>query len=171
MSSLGGLLSGAPLPLEDPIAQAKRPQFGKGSDPQEGHITRSWLDWFTSLTNSVSAASTRIAAVELPAQVGDIGLTDISNGDLAHGVYRLSSYTSITTAGAAGLLQTIFNWTEAGLARAFTTTGLDTTDTTKSESATKLILVDGASPVRYSTTGATAGLAYTLVVTLESMQA
>lgn len=167
--SLGGILANAPLPLEDPIAQPKRAQYGKGEDPQEGHVTRSWLDWFTSLTNSVTASSTRIASVVLTDQSGNIGATDISNGALAAGLYRFSFYASITAAGGAGQTVTpTLDWTEAGLARAYTGSALDATDTSKSDSAIRLIRIDGASPVRYSVVRT--GGRYTFAVILETIQ-
>lgn len=165
---LGGLLGNAPIPLEDPIAQPKRASFGKNPDPSEGRCTRSWIDWFTSLTNTVSASSTRVASVDIQDSVS-LGATDITDGNIAAGVYRFSYYSSITVAGGTpGALTVTLDWTEEGLARSFTGTGIaDVTDTSLSESNTQLIKVDGASPVRYSLTVPLLGPTYTLVVQLE----
>jgi hypothetical protein len=159
MSSVpGGILANAPMPLSDPVVNLKT-----------GRLWPSWLDWFTSLTNSVTASSQRIASVALPNQGLNIAATDITNGDIAAGLYRFSYSAAITAVLGPGTLTTTLDWTYDGVARSFTGTGINAAVPSGAESAVLLIRSDGASPIRYSTVY-TGGGTYNLDVTLETVQ-
>lgn len=168
MTVVAGLLANAPLPTDDPFVIITKRE-GEDANPNEGRLTRPAIDYLTALVSSVSSTASRISSIELSAQSGDIAATDISSGDLAAGMYRLWYYLSITAAGALGTLTLTLDWTEDGIARTFTSTALDETNTSKHTEGALLIRIDGASPVRYATAGATFGVGYTLTVQLESV--
>jgi hypothetical protein len=175
-----GFLANAPPPVDDPIAQVKREEFKarKGvperPDPQEGRITRTWLDFFVSLIGIVERASVRRASASVSAEDASIGATDITDGTLPGGLYRFSYYVSIVTAGVTTDLTVTLDWTDGGNAKAYSgATIVDGVDT-DSQSAVLLIRSDSGAPVRYSTTYNSGGppfLEYDLAVVLEQVEA
>jgi hypothetical protein len=177
-----GFLANAPPPVDDPIAQPKRPEFraSKGSperpDPQEGRITRTWLDFFVSLIGVVERASVRRFSASASDESASIGATDITDGTLPAGVYRFSYYASIVVAsGGTSSLAVTLDWTDDGNSKAYTGAAITSNVVTASQSGVLLIRSDGGAPVRYSTTYATGGAApameYDLVVVLEQVDA
>lgn len=165
------VLNDTPIPVDDPIAQPKRPQFKDRPDPFEGHITRPWVDYFTSQGTATTQSPSRIASAAASSQTGSIGAVDISDGLLAAGLYRFTYYASITrAAGVSSSLAVTLDWTDGGNAKAFTGAAITANAVTASQSGSQLIRIDAASPVRYSTTYASVGaptMAYALDVILE----
>jgi hypothetical protein len=178
-----GFLANAPPPVDDPIAQVKREEFKarKGvperPDPQEGRITRTWLDFFVSLIGIVERASVRRFSASADAEEASIGATDITDGTLPGGLYRFSYYASITqAAGTSSSLEVTLDWTDEGNAKAYTGAAITSNVVTASQSAVLLIRSDSGAPVRYSTTYASTGglgvdMAYDLSVVLEQVEA
>jgi hypothetical protein len=173
-----GFLANAPPPVDDPIAQVKREEFKarKGvperPDPQEGRITRTWLDFFVSLIGIVERASVRRFSASVSDDGSTIGPTDISDGTLPGGLYRFSYYASITAAsGGPSTLTVTLDWTDRGNAKAYSGAAITSNVVTASQSAVLLIHIDSGSPVRYSTAWAGAGMTYDLFVVLEQVEA
>lgn len=172
---MGGILFQVPIPADDPIAQPRRPETPKGQkDSQEGKITRPWTDYFTSLGGQVQQATRAVDTVSLPTQTATIGPTDISDGNLAGGVYSFGYFLAITNAGGAGgTVSVTLDWTYDGTARSWTGAVLNSDVAAEWDSENKLIRIDSGSPVRYSTTVvAGAPLAeYSIDVVLSQVQA
>ncbi len=162
-----------PMPAQDPIANPRREQYKDRKDPHEGLVTQSWLEWLTDLNATIVSAPSTMEVVSLTAQVATIGATDIAGSLQTGGIYRLSYYTRITTAGGVSSSLTIgLDWTDAGQAVTFTGAAMVANTVTTYQSGTQLIVVDSLSPIRYSTTYASVGvpaMAYKLSVILEKI--
>jgi len=169
------VLNQVPIPLSDPIARPKRAQYGKGVDPQEGHLTDAWTAWFTQLTQTTEGSPQRVASVTLTAQAASIGATDMSTGALSAGLYRISYYARITQAATTSSSLTVtLDWTDGGVSPSFSGAAMTANTVTTFQSETKIIKVDALSPIRYSTTYASVGatpMQYALRVVLEELEA
>ena len=170
-------LANAPIPVRDPISVAKRTQrySYEQSDPLEGHLTNSWIEWFTRLNLQVNSNPTRLNEVNLTAQSATIAATDFSGGSLNEGLYRLSYYTRITTAaGTSSSLTITLSWTESGVALSSAGAAITGNTTSTTQSGTILVFVDAASPVRYATTYVSVGapaMVYRASFVIEQVQA
>lgn len=168
------LLSSAPPPIGDPIAQKRRQGFPPNGDPLEGTMTQPWRDYFSRLTDVVSQGPSRVFSATLPTQSASIGATDVTNGLAPAGLYRMSYYVRVTSpAAVTSSIQVTFDWTDLGTALSvpFTISSGNTIDT--QDSGTWMFRSDSLSPIRYSTTYASnpAGdMEYDLLVILEAMQ-
>lgn len=161
-----------PIPIGDAIAT---PPVNKRGDrePRAGQVTQPWVDWFTSIGDQVSAAPEEASTVRLASQSASIGATDMSDGNLPAGLYRFSWYARITqAAGVSSSLTVTVDWTDGGVACAFSGAAMVGNVVTEIQSETKMIEIDNATPVRYSTVYASAGapvMLYKLVILLESL--
>lgn len=173
---MGGTLAIVPIPIDDPIAKPHRPEFGKGPDPQEGHVTRPWTDYFTSSGQSMQAATQRVGVpAALTAQAANIGATDFGGGDLTTGLYVINWYSRITTvAGVSSSLTVTFDWQDGGVAVSFTPAAITGNTTNSFGSYALPIHIDSASPVRFSTVYASnpAGqMQYSIFIALQRIDA
>ena len=112
-------------------------------------------------------------SVSLP-RSGIIPATDITDGGLDGGLYRVSYYARITSPRHGhSSLQVSFDWIDGGVVQTFGGGAIMGNLTTNYQSETRLIHVDPLSPVRYSTAyvsiGATS-MQYALYFTLEKVQ-
>lgn len=153
----------APAPVHDPIAD------------RAGRITKAWIDWFSQLTLDVDAAPARVKTVTLTGQGASIGTTSIPAGSLAAGLYRVSWRARITQAATVSSSLTVtVGHTESSLSLTQSGAAMTGNTTTTVQSGDVLVRIDGASPVTYSTTYASAGataMQYRLDVVLESVEA
>ena len=169
------VLSNAPIPLQDPIARARRAGFGDKPDPQEGVITDPWADWLTRLAGTVNIAPSRLGSVAVGGQTASISATDFSGGSLNAGLYRVSYYAQITqAAGVSSSLTITLTWTAVGVSQseAFAAITGNTTSTHSAAPNDFFFYADG-SPVKYATTYASVGapvMSYLLYLSLESVQ-
>lgn len=169
------ILNDAPIPLYDPIARVKRKEFGKREDPLEGHLTRPWVDYFNQLIQTVERSPSRLNVVEVTAQAAAIGATDMAGGSLSAGLYRVSWRARITQAATTSSSLTVtVDYVDAGLALTFAGAAMTGNAVTTWQSESKLIRIDNASPVRYSTAYASVGatsMQYELRLVLEEVKA
>jgi hypothetical protein len=171
------LLNNAPFPIGEPIAQKRRKGFKEGEDPLEGLMPEAWVDSFSGLQGLLEKFPGRVGvSVALTAQAASIAATDISDGNLSTGLYRISYYTRVTqVASVSSSLEVTLDWQDGGVTVAFTGAAITGNLTTSFQSySLPLIFVDAASPVRYSTTYSSAGLSamnYSLYVVLEEVLA
>lgn len=129
------------------------PRPGQKSTGNEGHATKSWIDWLTSLTGSVQASASRVATISYTDQSGSIGATDISNGTLPEGLYLFMYSVRITAVNPSPSdIVVVLDWNDAGAAVSFTSATLSSTSVTVAMSDVELIHISGGTPVRYSTT-------------------
>lgn len=167
----------APFPISDPIARPPRERYRKlkEQDPLEGRLTESWELAFTQLTNQVSQTPSRISAIVLLDQSAALLPTDISNGTLTSGLYRVSWYTRVTLPASTSSSLTIsLGWTEDGVSLTFSGAALVGNLNTTMESQTQLIQVDQVTPVTIATAYASVGgvaMKYELRITLEKVAA
>jgi hypothetical protein len=167
------ILGNAPMPLDDAIASPAR--WTNKPDPQSGKLTSAWVEFFSRLTGNVQANPTRVGSASVTGQYASISPTDLSNGTFGAGLYRISYYVRITQAAAVSSSITIsLDWTDSGVACAYSGPALTSNATNASQSNSQLIVIDTSSPVRYSTTYASSGapfMKYRLSVTIEQVNA
>ena len=153
----------APLPARDPMTT------------RVGLVALSWLNWFTSLQQDVQAAAARLKTVSLTAQAASLAATPIPVGVLKSGLYRVGYMARITTAASTSSSLTVaIGFTTGGVSCSLSGVALTGNTTSTVQSGTYLVLVDGASPVTYTTTYASVGataMAYSLSVVLEKVDA
>jgi len=170
------LLGNAPIPITDPIARAKRPEFGKAQkDPLEGTMSDAWVDYMSRLVQTVQASATRIESATKTTQAASISATDISAGNLKAGLYRITFHARITDpATVSSSLTVTLSWTDGGVAQTEASKAETGNTTATRIHGAFLIHVDAGSPVRYATTYASVGgnaMEYRLDVVLEVIQA
>jgi len=166
------VLTSAPPPVQDPISRKRRAQFRKGEeDPLEGFLTQAWLEWFSALSSTIDNTVSMNTSISLSSQTASIAATDISDGALAPGLYKVSWYARITTAAStSSSLTVMIDWTDGGVTPTYTGTAITGNTTTTVQSDTQMIRVDRNAPVRYSTTYASVGatpMEYAITFTLE----
>jgi hypothetical protein len=152
------LLQNAPIPINDPIALPKRPQYGKAPDPQEGRISPAWVDYFTVGFGQVTLGPTRLNSTQQSGLAGSLPPTDLSGGVLGAGLYRLTYYAAITqAAGVSSSLTVTLAWTDRGIAKAVSGAAITGNTTNTTQSNMQLLRIDAATPVSISTTYASVG--------------
>lgn len=159
-----------PIPLSDPIAKPKRPQF-RGKDPQEGLVTDKWVDYLTQVVDTLFAAPLRQKVIVLTNQGASIGATSV--GALSGGIFRVSYYTRITqpASTSSGLTVTI-GWTESGVPLSLAGAAIIGNLVTSVQTNTYLIRADPASATTFATTYGSTGatpMLYRLEVTVEQI--
>lgn len=155
-------LTSAPFPAKDPIA-----------DKGNGLITGPWIDWFTGLVRSIDATPSRLQTVGVTAQAASIGATSIPLGALAAGLYRVTWFSRITTAATVSSSLTVtVGFTKGGVSCTLSGAALTGNTPATTQSETRMVAIDGSTPVTYSTTYASVGatpMQYALNVVLEAM--
>lgn len=166
------LINTPPLPLGDPIAKARRPEYRNRPDPQEGQVTKVWADYFAHQVDLGEKFPGRVANVELMGQTDAKGSTDMTGGTLTTGLYRVSYYMPVVTAGGLGdTIQLTIDWQDGGVTRTRTGASVDGTSTASYDSDVFLIRSDAGAPVRYSTVFGAGPVGYDLHITLEEVLA
>lgn len=154
------VLDSAPIPLSDAVVEANR------------FLSQPWIDWFDQILLRLAAASVTIFSTSLTAQNASIAATDLTDGTLGSGLYRVSYYFRVTqVAGVASSLQIAISWLD-GLATVTFTGAAEAGNTTSTyQSATFPIHVDAGSPITFTTTYASnpAGqMQHSLFISLEA---
>lgn len=166
-------MTSAPPPIQDAIARVKRDRFGDRSDPQAGMVTDPWIEFFNQLSSVVDDAPATINSVSLTAQAASIGATDMTDGTINGGLYRVSYYARITRAATTSSSLTVtLGWTEGSVSPTFVGAAITGNTTTTVQSGTIMIRVDANAPITYSTTYASVGattMQYSLTLTLERL--
>ena len=88
-----------PIPVHERIVSLRdRRRYPRpaDSDPQEGMATRSWIEWLTNQSTIQSQSPRRVHSIELQDQAASIAATDLSDGTLEAGLYRVSYYATIS---------------------------------------------------------------------------
>jgi len=168
------VLNSVPPPTEDPISKPRRAEYkGDARDPQEGFVNDRWEEFFNYQTDLTEKFPARVNNVALTAQLISIGATDITDGTLTAGQYRISFYVRVTTAEALATVVVTLDWQEGGVTRTHTSASLDCSSTGNYISQPSLpINVTALTPVRYATTVTALGaLRYALDVNLEEVKA
>lgn len=172
------VLNNAPFPQSDPIASPQRDEYRakRERDPKEGLITQPWIDYYSSQTQLMESFPSRVFSVQLTGQKTSLGATDMTDGTLSAGLYRLSFYARITTAAAISSSLTVaFDWQDGGLTQTYTNVAVTgNTTTTFQGNPTLTFRIDSQSPVRYSTTYASdlvGQMEYCLYINLEEVNA
>lgn len=169
---MSSLVQVIPPPVGDRISRPKRE--GRQVDPTEGLLTQKWLEWFTQVNQLISLSpAAAVPAIVLTSQSASIAATDLSGGALRAGLYRVSYYARITTPGGVSSSLTIaFDWTDGGATPTYTGAAMTGNAVTTVQEHVGIIRIDGASPIRYSTTYASVGapaMQYRLDITLEEL--
>lgn len=170
------LLNDAPIPANDAIGLPPHVPPGVKPDPRKGvFLTQPWIDYLTTMSTQVSQGPTRINNIPLSGQQASIAPTDFSGGVLGAGLYRIAYYAQVTQAATISSSLTVtFDWTSGGVAQSLSGAAMTGNTINTVQSGSILIMVDSATPVRYSTTYASAGatpMIYSLFVSLEVVAA
>lgn len=171
----------ATMPVQDPITIPDRRLSGlldkPGSEPDNlaWLIGPAWVDFMTRVTNVLNKVPVRINSVQLVNQNATISPTDFSGGTLNAGLYRVTYYARITqAAGVSSSLTVTLDWTDGGVSQSFSGAAITGNTTQTYQTDSLLIRSDQISPVRYSTTYASAGvpeMRFSLFVSIEQVQA
>lgn len=150
------------------------PPGGPLVQPTTGAASRYWVQWWTDLRQmATDSPRVVVSPVSLTGQGSSITTTNLSPGQVAAGLYRLSYYARVTGAASIGSrLDTTLGWTDHGQALTVFGPGLATNDVTLQEGVTLMVYLDALTPVTYSTIYASTGavsMVYELYVTLESL--
>ena len=171
------LLNNAPLPMTDPISRPRRAdEFRPGQkDPLEGLLTEPWAEFLSLMALNVQRSSTRLSSVSLTSQAASISATDLTNGAIKDGLYRVTYYARIMrAAGISSSLDVTLSWTDGGVAQSQTGASITGNSTTSLQSVSFLIHADASSPINYATVRVSAGvpsMLYRLDVVLEVIDA
>lgn len=168
------VVNNPPPPLGDPIAQRRRPGFSdQRPDPQEGTVSKPWGDYFSHLIGLNETFPTRVRSVYLSAQSAGISATDMTDGTLTAGRYRLSYNARVTTIGGLGETVTInLAWTDNGVSRTHDSSKLDGTVLANHVEGGLLIYADALAPITYAVDySAALTMVYALDVILEEVDA
>lgn len=168
-----------PIPLYDAIAVPSIDRAGLDEAQQEimgffdlikWTISDPWVKWFQNQSSVIQSAAQNVGSISVSAQTASIAATAIP-GSLNTGLYRLTYYFRITSAGTTSSLLVTFAWTDNGVSctKSFPANTGNTVGTTSSD--TYMISADQASPITYATTYASTGtpMAYKLLITMESI--
>lgn len=137
----------APFPVSDAIAK-------------EGSLrpTKPFIEWVTALTGDVDASPARVVTKTVTAQAASIASTPFAVGALSPGLYRIEFYARITQAASTSSSLTVtFSWVDGGISCSKTFAALTGNTTATVDGDGRLIRIDQASPVSYSTTYASVG--------------
>ena len=171
-----GKLGLAVPPMSDPIAQPRRANIPEGKpDPLEGMISKPWIDFFTTITNQITATAYGLQVVFNPGNLNSsVATTDMGAGVVLNdGIYRLTYMMRIhNAAGVSSSVEVDFSWTDHGSAQSYAGPAMVSNTTTEWQSETFLIFSDGGTPVNYSTTyasNAAGQMFYSLYIFLDLM--
>ena len=166
-------LRNLPLPFGEPISKRDRPGYKPGTDPQAGLMTRTWIDSLTAVNNQLNSMPVKSNAVVLTDQSASISATDMTEGSINGGQYRLSWWYGVTTpAAASSELQVDFDWQYRGVTRTESRPNLVGNTTAEYDTSMIFIPVDGNTPVRYTVTyltGLGAPMEYDIQICLEQV--
>jgi hypothetical protein len=148
----------APPPTLDRIARAGSPGVRQGLDAKKGMLTEPWVDWFRHLTGAIDDAPQHLNTVTLTTQAASIGATDMSDGAIAAGLYRVTYYARITQAATTSSSLTVtLGWTDGGAGPGFSGAAMTGNTTTTVQSETFMLRTDARAAINYSTTYASVG--------------
>lgn len=157
-------LQNAEFPVGDPIASVKVRE-----QTLYARVTDTWAYFLTTLLNILNRAAVRIGSVSVIEQTASISTTDLTDGTMGAGVYRLTYYAFIFRNGSVShSLEVTLGWTDQ--TTSLTTTGAAMTTSHEHQSGSYLVYSDAASPITVATTYASSGataMQYELRVILE----
>lgn len=167
MSSLLTPANPVPLPSSDPLTRPKEKFKGKTLEDvitylkgqvSLGFITDLWGFYFSQQEQTLTAASTRINAVDLEDQAASIPATDMSGGALASGFYQVQFYGSPVIAGdGSSSLRVDLTFTDNGQTKTVTGTAIVGNSTGRVLYDVVPIYIDDNSPVTYAAVYAAGG--------------
>lgn len=145
-----------PLPSNDRLVQIRDRQKYPGKDdkdPKEGFITQRWQEYLDRQASGLSQATSAVNEAEALDQSASIAAVDMSGSALAGGIYEFVWFVSIRTAAgvSSSVIVTLdFIYRAVTKAISYATVNGNTTGTIGHGGG--IIVIDNASPVRYSTT-------------------
>ena len=152
-------LASAPIPLSDKVVTT--------SD----FLSTPWVDWCDQILLRLAAASVTLYSASLTGQSASIGATDVTDGTLSSGLYRVSYYFRVTTAAAVtSSIEIDISWLDGLATIAFAGAAEAGNTTSTYQSGAFPIHIDAGSPVTYATTYASnpaSAMQYSLYVALE----
>lgn len=168
-------LNNFPFPYSDPISLPRRAEYKDSSDPQEGLVSKPWIDAFTALMTLMEKTPARIASVALFDQQDSIAATDMTDGNITTGFYEIKYHLRVTDpAAAASDLFIDLAWTGDGTSRSFTGTDMPLNDAREYDYRSIPVFIDAKTPVTYAvtyTTGLGVPMEYALHIVLQELLA
>lgn len=139
-----------------------------------GLFSTAWETWLLRMPRTLHAIPSVINLVSLEDQGAAISATDLANGVLTEGVYRISYHARITTAaGVSSSLTVAFIWTHGAVVQTYTGTSITGNTVTTYQSGTFLIHCDADSDLTYEAayaSNAAGVMKYSLDVMLEKIR-
>jgi hypothetical protein len=138
-------------------------------------MAQRWQEYFDRQALSISLSTAVVNPAEALDQNASIAATDMSGGALAAGTYQFDWFVSIrTAAGVSSSVIVTVDFVYRGATKTFSypTVNGNTTGTFGHDGG--LIVIDNASPVRYSTTyasNAAGAMHYDLILVLRRVDA
>jgi len=168
------VLNTVPPPFGDRLVNVSRPGYKPGTDPQEGLMAQVYVDYFSGQTDLTEKFPARVFNVELTGVGVNIAATDMTDGGLSAGLYRLSGFVHITATDPGGSLDVVLDWRTEGATLTYPVASFLTAATTDFGAfSVPLLYVDALSPVRYAVTynSGLGGAQYSIWLTLEEILA
>lgn len=175
MVSLANNVLGAPIPLQDPIAQPRdHRQYPNRyqRDPNEGLATPTWASYLSQSAAVQAQQPVLISKAVLAGQSTSLSPSVIASGALNAGLYRITWYARITTvASVSSSLTVTIAWTDDAVSLSYAGAAITGNTITTTQTASILLETDANSPITYETTYATVGttMVYKLDVALEKI--
>jgi hypothetical protein len=134
------------------------------------------VNFFTRMQSNLQLAPAQISLAQALEQSASISATDLTDGGVAAGLYRVSYYGAIIQAATTSSSLTVtLSFTHRGTAKSASGAAITgNTISTFQSGELPLIVSDGASPITYATTYASVGgtpMLYDLYVVLERVAA
>lgn len=166
-----------PMPLSERMVTPRDTvRFPKPGlvDPGEGKVTKAWAEWLTDLSASLTRSARRMFSVQVLDQNAALAATDMTNGTLAAGLYRVSYYATLAVVGSVSSSLTVtLDWVDRGSTKTVSGAAITANTLAVAQSGSFLIRADRNSPVRYSTayaSNAAGEMLYDLCLTLEMLE-
>ena len=163
-----------PMPVGDALIIPPQGFKVSTSDTNAWHIADKWLKWFNAIAGQVAASpQQQPTPVSKTGQNAAIGTTTLNLGSTTAGVYRVSYYARITTAGSVSSSLTVtIGWTDHSVAVTGSGAAMTGNTTTTFQSNSVMFYSDANTPITYSTAyaaNAASSMQYELYVVLEAV--
>jgi len=169
-----------PLPLPSNellvfLRDRQRYPRAEDKDPKEGRITPRWQEYLDREAANLSKSTTLINSASALNQSASIAATDFSGAALPAGTYEFEWFATVkTAAGVSSSLIVTVDFVYSSVTKTLSYTAMTGNTTGTFAHSGGIIVIDNASPVRYSTTyasNAAGAMHYDLFLVLRRVDA
>lgn len=139
-----------------------------------GYASMPMNDWMLGVDGQLDTTFAVLGRADVASSGASIGVTPLTPAPPGAGTYRVSYYLAEIQADNVGSTVTVtFSWTDGGITRSLSGAALVLNSTAAAQTGTLLLVVDGGTPISYSTTYGTTGgappMLYKLAIRLEKV--